>query len=163
VKNNGYILEQIFSPLVVFGQDFLDRLRPIAKRCINRQVYHHYRGFLNGQLKLLENENPKKAKTLLYAYRVALSGIHLLRSGSVEANIRPLSRLFNLSFVEDLIDQKRAGELANTRDVDWSFHRDQLVGLESELDRAFEECPLRHEVPRDAVNEFLIGQRLVIG
>src|SRR4051794_39997277 len=26
VKNNGYVLEQIFSPLVVTGQDFLDEL-----------------------------------------------------------------------------------------------------------------------------------------
>ena len=30
VKNNGYILEQVFSPLVVTGQEFLDELRPIA-------------------------------------------------------------------------------------------------------------------------------------
>src|SRR4051812_28639120 len=26
VKNNGYVLEQIFSPLVVTGQEFLDEL-----------------------------------------------------------------------------------------------------------------------------------------
>ena len=38
VKNNGYVLEQIFSPLVVMGQDFLDELRPLARRCITR---HH--------------------------------------------------------------------------------------------------------------------------
>src|SRR6187200_1294903 len=29
VKNNGYVLEQIFSPLVVAGQGFLDELRPL--------------------------------------------------------------------------------------------------------------------------------------
>ena len=34
-KHNGYILEQIFSPLVVLGQDFLDQLRPLA------QPLHH--------------------------------------------------------------------------------------------------------------------------
>src|SRR5581483_8466370 len=34
VKNNGYVLEQIFSPLVVIGQGFLDELRPLARRCI---------------------------------------------------------------------------------------------------------------------------------
>ena len=38
VKNNGYILEQIFSPIVVLGQDFLSELRPLAERCITR---HH--------------------------------------------------------------------------------------------------------------------------
>ncbi len=36
VKNNGYVLEQIFSPLVVSGHDFLDQLKPIAGRCITR-------------------------------------------------------------------------------------------------------------------------------
>ena len=27
MRNNGYILEQIFSPIVVLGQEFLDELR----------------------------------------------------------------------------------------------------------------------------------------
>ena len=34
VRNNGYILEQVFSPIVVLGQEFLDELRPLAVRCI---------------------------------------------------------------------------------------------------------------------------------
>ena len=29
-KNNGYVLEQIFSPLVVTGHEFLAELRPLA-------------------------------------------------------------------------------------------------------------------------------------
>src|SRR5262249_54908427 len=33
-RHNGYILEQIFSPLVVLGQEFLDCLRPLARRCV---------------------------------------------------------------------------------------------------------------------------------
>src|SRR5271165_6276834 len=41
-KHNGYILEQIFSPLIVLGQDFLDGLRPLARRCITRNCYRHY-------------------------------------------------------------------------------------------------------------------------
>src|SRR5690349_10857099 len=87
VKNNGYVLEQIFSPLVVTGQEFLDELRPLARRCITRHHYHHYRGFLATQRKLLDKQEPKVAKTLLYAYRVLLTGIHLLRTGEVEANL----------------------------------------------------------------------------
>src|SRR5262249_21297057 len=31
VKNNGYILEQILSPIVVMGEDFLHELRPLAR------------------------------------------------------------------------------------------------------------------------------------
>src|SRR5436305_5978002 len=87
VKNNGYVLEQIFSPLVVTGRDFLDELRPLARRCITRHHYHHYRGFLATQRKLLEKQDPKITKTVLYAYRVLLTGIHLLRTGEVGANL----------------------------------------------------------------------------
>src|SRR5262249_17219578 len=41
-KHNGLVLEQVFSPLVVLGQEFLDRLRPLARRCVTRPCYHHY-------------------------------------------------------------------------------------------------------------------------
>ena len=34
VKNNGYVLEQIFSPLIVSGESFLKELRPLAAKCI---------------------------------------------------------------------------------------------------------------------------------
>ena len=40
-KHNGYVLEQVFSPLVVLGQEFLDRLRPLARRCITRFTRRH--------------------------------------------------------------------------------------------------------------------------
>jgi predicted nucleotidyltransferase len=33
-RNNGYVLEQIFSPIVIAGSPFLDELRPLAARCI---------------------------------------------------------------------------------------------------------------------------------
>ena len=56
VKNNGYVLEQIFSPIVVLGHDFLEELRPLAKRCITRHHYHHYRGFLATQRKFLAKQ-----------------------------------------------------------------------------------------------------------
>src|SRR5438132_252273 len=62
VKNNGYVLEQIFSPLVVTGQAFLDALRPLARRCITRHHYHHYRGFLATQRKLLDRQQPRITK-----------------------------------------------------------------------------------------------------
>src|SRR5437588_5103778 len=69
VKNNGYVLEQIFSPLVVTGERFLEELRPLAQRCITRHHYHHYRGFLGTQRTLLDRQQPKILKTVLYAYR----------------------------------------------------------------------------------------------
>ena len=35
VKNNGYVLEQIYSPLVVVGQDFLDELLAVKSGALS--------------------------------------------------------------------------------------------------------------------------------
>ena len=163
VRNNGYILEQIFSPLVVLGQDFLDELRPLARRCITRHHYHHYRGFLATQRKLIAKEEPKRAKPVLYAYRVLMTGIHLLRTGEVEANLLRLNEHFGLSFLDELIARKVGGENTSVGDLDWSFHEAQLASLEAKLDQAFAESPLPEQPERQAVNELLVGLRLGVG
>jgi len=159
-KHNGYILEQIFSPLVVLGQDFLDQLRPLAQRCVTRNCYRHYRGFVQTQLKLLEKEEVKKAKTLLYAYRVLLSGIHLLRTGEVQANIVALNREFCLPFIDELIARKQAKEHGGLTGLDYAWHRAELARWEARLDLAFAESKLPEEPLRDEVHAFLVGLRL---
>jgi predicted nucleotidyltransferase len=159
VKNNGYVLEQVLSPLVVMGEGFLAELRPLARRCITRHHYHHYRGFLATQRKMLEKQQPKVVKTLLYAYRVVLSGIHLLRTGEVEANLPRLADLYGTSFVAELIAQKRQEKVA-APGLDWAYHDAQLTELETELDRAFQESSLPENRDRESVNRFLVELRL---
>ena len=159
-KHNGYVLEQIFSPLVVLGGDFLARLRPLAGRCVTRLCYHHYRGFLHTQLRLLEKEPVKKAKTLLYAYRVVLTGIHLLRSGEVQANLPELNRHFGLPFVEDLVRRKQDREQGVLTELDYGWHRAELVRREDELDAAFAASRLPESPPWDELNSFLVDLRL---
>jgi predicted nucleotidyltransferase len=159
VKNNGYVLEQIFSPLVVAGQPFLDRLRPIARRCITRFHYYHYRGFFGTQRKLLEKEEPKRAKSLLYAYRVLLTGIHLLRTGEVQANIRRLNEQFRLPQIDELIASK-TGERVAMPTLDWAFHDGELRRLEGVLDQSFAASPLGENRDIAAVNDLLVELRL---
>jgi predicted nucleotidyltransferase len=159
VKNNGYVLEQIFSPLVVQGEEFLARLRPIARQCVTRFHYHHYRGFYATQRKLLEKQEPKTAKALLYAYRVLMTGIHLLNTGEVEANILLLNEGLRLPFIDDLIAQKVA-EKAAPPALDWELHQRELAMLEQLLDAAFERSSLPEARDRSAVEEFLIELRL---
>jgi uncharacterized protein len=158
-KNNGYILEQIFSPLVVIGQEFLNEVRPLASRCITRHHYHHYRGFYGTQRKLLEKEEPKKAKSLLYAYRVLLTGIHLLRTGEVEANLVRLNDSFRLPWIPDLIASKTAEKIAPAA-LDWPFHAERLEDLEKKLDEAFAESNLPEACEKREVSEFLVDLRL---
>jgi uncharacterized protein len=158
-RDNGYILEQILSPLVLLGDDFLARLRPLAQHCVTRGCYRHYRGFYHTQLKMLEREPRKKAKTLLYAYRVLLTGIHLLRSGEVEANLPRLNERFGLPFIDDLIVRKHSAEFGTLDDLDWERHAAELRRLEAELDAALAASTLPEAAPREELNRFLIDLR----
>jgi predicted nucleotidyltransferase/quercetin dioxygenase-like cupin family protein len=162
VRNNGYVLEQIFSPIVVLGQEFLGELRPLAQRCITRHHYHHYRGFYATQRKLIAKELPKRAKPILYAYRVLMTGIHLLMTGEVEANLLRLNELFGFGFLEELIARKVDGENTSVGNLDWAFHEARLTELEAQLAQAFQESKLPEERDRRPVNELLILLRLGI-
>ncbi len=88
-----------------------------------------------------------------------MTGIHLLRTGEVEANLPLLNEQFGFSFLDELIAQKTV-EAASARDLDWSFHDAKLAGLEAQLDQAFEESSVPEERDRKAINEFLITLRL---
>lgn len=158
-KNNGYILEQVFSPLVVMGGEFLDEIRPLASHCITRHHYHHYRGFYGTQRKLLEKEEPKKAKSLLYAYRVLLTGIDLLRTGRVEANLATLNEDFRLPWIPDLIASKTTEKIAPAA-LDWAFHAARLDELERQLEQAFADSKLPESCEKREVSEFLVDLRL---
>jgi predicted nucleotidyltransferase len=158
-KHNGYVLEQIFSPLVAHGSAMLEELRPVAKKCITHGCYNHYRGFLHTQRKMFEQQDIKRVKTLLYAYRVVLTGIHLLDTGEVVAHLPTLNERFQLPFIADLIDRKGIAELNVLSDVDVSFHRNQLAALEKRMDVAFMGSKLPAEAPIEELDRLLINWR----
>src|SRR5437763_1831396 len=83
LKRNGYVLEQLCSPLIVQTTPAHAELRALAPGCITRFHSHHYLGFAAGQWQLFAQERPRRVKPLLYVYRVLLTGIHLMRSGEI--------------------------------------------------------------------------------
>jgi predicted nucleotidyltransferase len=159
-KHNGYVLEQILSPLVVTGVDFLTELRPLARRCITRYCYHHYRGFLQTQRKLMDKEEVVRAKTLLYAYRVVLTGVHLLETGELEPNLPALNDRFRLPYVPELIARKSAAETGTLLELDIAFHRAELDRWQQRLDAAFESSWLPADAPKEELHQFLVDLRL---
>ena len=163
LKKNGYVLEQVFSPLVVHAmQPQFDTLREIAKRCITRYHVHHYHGFAQNQWELFEKEHPRRIKPLLYVYRVLFTGIHLMRTGEVEANLVTLNDgEFHLRHVADLVARKRAGaEQGTLADDDVAFHEGEFARLLAELEAAAEQSPLP-ELPagRAELNALLLSLR----
>ena len=162
LKKNGYVLEQVFSPLVVHTTPEHDELRAIAADCTTRHHSHHYFGFAATQWKLFQKESPPRVKPLLYVYRVLLTGIHLMRTGEVEANLRTLNQAARLSYIDELIEQKVSGTEKGILDqADLEFHEQEYQRLVTALGRAADESGLP-ERPRgaDALNDLLVRIRL---
>lgn len=160
LNRNGYVLEQVFSPLVVIGGPGLEELRDIARGCVTRGLHHHYRGFFETQLSLSDREPEKKAKTLLYLYRVLLTGIHVLRTGRIESNlIRLLESERRVDGVVELIESK-SRELATLSEPEARAHRARIDRLRADLDVALQESTLP-ELPlrRSELGDFLLRLR----
>ena len=162
LKKNGYVLEQVFSPLIVYSTPQHEELKRIAADCITRHHSHHYLGFAETQWKLFRKENPARVKPLLYVYRVLLTGIHLMRTGEVEANLLKLNETAKLSFIDELVERKLAGpEKSVLPESDIEFHERQYKRLVGDLESASEKSHLPERATgKDDLNELLIRLRL---
>ena len=163
LKKNGYVLEQVLSPLVIHTTPEHAELKDIAVQCITRHHAHHYFGFAETQWKLFEKENPPRVKPLLYVYRVLLTGIHLMQTGAVEANLVRLNEAAQWPYLDDLIQRKIAGtEKERLTEADLSFHRGEYERLRKKLQEAHETSDLP-ESPRgnEALHELLVRLRLL--
>ena len=162
LKPNGYVLEQLYSPLVVHATPEHEELKAIAAGCITRHHVHHYLGFARTQWELLAKESPPRIKPLLYVYRVLFTGIHLVRTGRVEANLQQLNEVFKHPMIEELIARKLAGaEQGRLLDGELDLHLTEYNRLSAELEQAGRETTLP-DTPsaRPALNDLLIRLRL---
>ncbi|WP_344612921.1 nucleotidyltransferase domain-containing protein [Dactylosporangium salmoneum] len=105
LKPNGYVLEQLLSPLVVRTSALHEELKSLAPACLTPEHARHYLGFAAGQWQLYQQTG--ELKPALYTLRVLHTGIHLMRTGEVEADLRVLN---TLPYVPALIEAKKSGE-----------------------------------------------------
>ena len=163
LKKNGYVLEQVLSPLVVYTTPQHVELTTIAADCVTRHHAHHYLGFAETQWNLFAKADPPHVKPLLYVYRVLLTGVHLMRTGEVEANLVRLNETARLPYLAELIGRKTGGpEEGRLDQADLAFHQREYERLRAELQRAFEESTLP-ETPRAgaALHDLLVRLRLI--
>lgn len=162
LKKNGYVLEQVLSPLVVHTTPEHAELREIAKSCVTRHHAHHYLGFVETQWRLFQKEDPPRVKPLLYVYRVLLTGIHLMRTGEVQAHLPTLNEEFKLPYIPDLVERKVNGkEKGQLEKADVGFHQQEFERLRAELEQAHQASKLP-EVPdgATALHDLLVRLRL---
>lgn len=116
LAGNGNMLERLLSPYQVLpapGTDprreaRLEELRELAVASVSRASHTHYAGYLRGMEK--EYAKRPRVKALLYRYRVALTGIHLLTTGEVVADLGLLAPRYGYDRATTLIAIKTAGQ-----------------------------------------------------
>ncbi len=159
---NGNMLERIFSPYQLLqGPDF-EGLRGLAQGAINQSFFKHYGGFFRGICREHERSPEPSAKGLLYAYRVALTGVHLLRSGQVLAHLPTLAPLYGFSEALELITLKQeAHEKALVSSQEDQRHRARWPDLEAALSEAKVESFLPERPSnREECQRWLVDLRL---
>jgi len=105
-SRNGYVLEQLLSPLVIATSEVHAELIALAPALITRHHAHHYLGFAATQERLFDRTG--ELKPALYTLRVLLTGLHLMRTGELETDLGVLGG--GLPYVPELIGRKREAE-----------------------------------------------------
>ena len=160
LRPNGYVAEQMLSPLVVATSETHRELVALAPDLLTSRHAHHYRGFAATQWQLYGRTG--ELKPALYTLRVLLTGIHLMRAGEVVADLDALWPDHDLPYVPDLIAAKRLGEHAALGDL---VAPDRLPAdvtrLTATLDESAQASPLP-AAPRaaDALHALLVRVRL---
>lgn len=160
-NHNGYVLEQLYSPLVVVSTPAFEELRTLGRGCITRPTVRHYQGFARGRRKRL-HEPAATVKHLLYAYRVLLSGIHLMRTGEVVAYLPALNDIYRVAGLDELMERKRQGaEKMGLAPAEIEQHDAVLERLEAALSDAHAASELPEEpTTRAELEDFVIQLRL---
>lgn len=163
VSQKGNYLEQLFSPLVVVNTPWAEELRALVRNgTITRHVYRAYAGYARAQWTRWRDKEPRRLKPLLYAYRVSLTGLHLLRTGEVNANLADLALLYGYPHLLELIAAKR--EEQATVDLPVAEHDAALAALQEKLHQAYETTSLPDKPTNFAtLNDFVVRVRLAVG
>ncbi|MFF7355577.1 MULTISPECIES: nucleotidyltransferase domain-containing protein [Streptomyces] len=159
LRRNGYVLEQLLSPLVVRTTEAHRELAALVPGVLTGHHAHHYRGFALTQWRLFEKTG--ELKPLLYTFRVLLTGIHLMRSGEVQAHLPTLLELVGApDYVPDLIAAKGERE-HGAADIEHARVEADVERLHTLLDEAQAASSLP-DAPTayDALHDFVIRLRL---
>ena len=159
LRRNGYVLEQLLSPLVVHTTDAHRELAGLAPGVLTTHHAHHYRGFAATQWRLFERTG--ELKPLLYTFRALLTGIHLMRGGGIEAHLPTLLEAVDApAYLPELIAAKAEREHGDAgvehARVAADVERLHAVLDEAQTDSALPDAPSVH----DALHAFVVRIRL---
>jgi predicted nucleotidyltransferase len=143
LRGNGNILERLFTPWQLYDTPQLAQLRQLARGTLSRKYFRHYQGFFRGMCREHERAERPTIKTLLHVYRVALTGVHLLQTGELIADLRLTAPEYGYPDVLGLIDRKReSGARSPAEPALDAHHRALWPRLAADLEQAHADSPL---------------------
>ena len=158
LAGNGNYLERVLGRTAVRSSELHESLRPVVQANLTRRAHRHYRGFASGQQKELEKK--PTVKKLLYVLRTALTGTHLLRTGTLETDLTLLLDAYDLGDARELVAAKRAGERVTADPALLEAWRPRLDRVLGRLDEAYADSVLPEEPAQaDRAEKWLIEAR----
>jgi predicted nucleotidyltransferase len=159
LRRNGYVLEQLLSPLVVHTGDAHRELAALVPGVLTSHHAHHYRGFAITQWRLFEKSG--ELKPLLYTFRVLLTGIHLMRTGEVQAHLPTLAdQLEAPGYLSELMAAKAERE-HGPAEIDHASVEADVERLHTALDEAQAGSALPDApTAQDALHDLVVRLRL---
>lgn len=106
INGNGNMLERIFSPIQLINSPEYEKIKQLAQGALSKKFLRHYIGFFKGCCRDHERAKQHYAKSMLYSYRVALTGVHLLMNQSVECDLNILAEIYGFEEIKYLIELK---------------------------------------------------------
>ncbi len=148
LKANPNVLECLYTPLVEKATPLAQELLAMRSEFLSRVVYQTYNGYVLSQFKKMQadlrNHGQVKWKHVMHLIRLLLSGIGVLRDGSVPVRV----------------DQHRDRLLAiRLGEVPWEEVEDWRLLLHEEFNAAFETTQLPERPDYERANAFLISAR----
>ncbi|MEM7126222.1 MAG: nucleotidyltransferase domain-containing protein [Chloroflexota bacterium] len=159
LRGNGNVLERILSSYQLLPSPHTDALQELAQATIHRGFAKHYMGYFRGMQR--EHQLRRHAKSALYTYRVALTGMHLLRSGELVTDVQTLAADTAFTNVAHLVAHKQqmTEKVAIPADLD-SIVEEDWSKLEVGLAAALDESKLPNQAPNQAaLEEWLLTLR----
>lgn len=160
LNRNGYVLEQLLSPLVAHTTPAHQELVSLAPGVLTSHHAHHYQGFAKTQWRLFGRT--AELKPLLYTFRALLTGIHLMRSAQVQAHLPTLLGEVPEApgYLAGLIEAKVEAEHGAAVGLDEGRVERDFEALQEVLAQARERSALPEQATAfDALDEFVVRHR----
>ena len=158
LRGDGSVLERILAPLQVIERPDMRELPHVARGAINQRFFGYYRNFGRGVMHRSGDQSKTSVNHLLAAYRAALTGSHLLRTGEMKLELTALAKLYGVGEIEELVEHNQRTPFAMLENRGrWAK---VLVQVHSRLEEAIDlsELPQAPENP-NAAEEFLLDLR----